>query len=241
MDARTTRSGIDCAIFSDPCQELRDFETLLQCDGFHRLDIALAVSWRNEIWYEDMDEKALKSGNLRRALAHASQMEHISLSMDVTYANLSRFVPLSFIFPIEKWSHLRRFGLSRIVVRQDDLMSFFASLPGSLRSAELSFLYFLQGNYYSLLEELRCYLSYQTQEKKRPRIRLSIKVEPFPKEEAEGMEDRWLCLDKQVTDFIYGAGDNPFVEPVGDEDALVSDQVGVIEDAFDPDYRYFAP
>jgi len=53
--------------------------------------------------------------------------------------------------------------------------------------------------------------------------------------------DRWLCLDKEVYDFIYRDGDNPFVEPVGDEDALVYDQVGVVEDAFDRDYRYFVP
>ena len=71
------------------------------------------------------------------------------------------------------WTHLRHFGLSRFAVRHGDLISFLEALPPTLRSVQLSFLFFLEGCYRDLVADMRDRLGWR----KRPveqRRRVSI-------------------------------------------------------------------
>lgn len=56
------------------------------------------------------------------------------------------FALLRTIFPVEKWQDLRHFGLSNVLVREDDLLSLLALLPTTLPSVELCFITFLGGS-----------------------------------------------------------------------------------------------
>lgn len=62
---------------------------------------------------------------------------------DYRYPTLRYLIPLQSIVPVEKWTRLRHFELSRFLVAQSDITSFLAALPRSVRSVELIMLKFL--------------------------------------------------------------------------------------------------
>ncbi|KAL6399948.1 hypothetical protein AUP68_17358 [Ilyonectria robusta] len=120
---------------------------MLRKPGFRRIDLAFLVDGQSyRSW------KAFCNGQLRPALALATDLEHVSLCTNVPYEvsnkiwaenNIRYFVPLRAIFQVESWPKLGHFGLSGFAVQQDDIISLLAALPPTLRSVELSFLYFL--------------------------------------------------------------------------------------------------
>ncbi|KAK3902252.1 hypothetical protein C8A05DRAFT_15672, partial [Staphylotrichum tortipilum] len=228
-------SGINCTIFTELCAEYHDLVALLRSPGFSRLDLALLTV---DQWDEYRD--ALRSGHLRRALAEAPDMQHISLSTCETEPNAfldiydhepndPTFTPLSAIFPVEKWPRLRHFALSSVLVGQDDLLAFLGTLPATLRSVELVCLGFAQGSYQGLLEGMRASLDWRERAAgQRPTVTVGV--------DADKWRGRIVWATKEVDDFLYGEAPNPFDNPVDKGDMLVKG-VGVERDPFDPEYE----
>lgn len=225
-------SGINCTIFTEPCAEYDDLVALLRRPGFRRLDLALLTGEQYEHRWS-----ALKNGRLQRALAQATDMQHISLSTseapgeeyseryDPRHGN---FVPLSTVFPVDRWRGLRHFGLSQFVVRLDDLLSFLGTLPATLRSVELNCLMFKTGSYQALLEGMRASLDWRGRiARERPRVTVATTV--------DSERGRIVWADKEVGDFLYGDGPIPFHNPWG-AGRVLEIGVGVERDPFDPNY-----
>lgn len=225
-------SGINCTIFTEPCAEYDDLVALLRRPGFRRLDLALLTGEQYEHRWS-----ALKNGRLQRALAQATDMQHITLSTseapgeeyseryDPRHGN---FVPLSTVFPVDRWRGLRHFGLSQFVVRLDDLLSFLGTLPATLRSVELNCLMFKTGSYQALLEGMRASLDWRGRiARERPRVTVATTV--------DSERGRIVWADKEVGDFLYGDGPIPFHNPWG-AGRVLEIGVGVERDPFDPNY-----
>lgn len=154
VDVNNLLTGLNAHIFNEECVEQRDLVTLLRRTNpnFRRLDLVLGVGC-----LEHSGWRAFRSGCLRRTLTEAPALDHISLKTDMADmpdpnwmgmpAGDHHFIPLRDIFPVDIWKNLRHFGLSRFAVRQNDLLLFLQALPATLRSVELSILFFLEGNY----------------------------------------------------------------------------------------------
>ncbi|KAK3295296.1 uncharacterized protein B0H64DRAFT_394790 [Chaetomium fimeti] len=230
IDVNHLLSGINCTIFSEPSAEYDNLLNLLRRQGFRRLDLALTVGDQG---YEE-EWSAFRSGYLRRALSETSDLEHISLRTDEDEQDpdwsqdpVRHFVPLNTILPVDNWPFLRHFGLSQFLVRQGDLISLLARLPTTLRSVELSHLVFLQGNYRDFLGEMRDSLNWRTRARsKRPKIRLAIPIRQS--------SELSIWVDKEVDEFLYADGMNPFQTTDGH---TVPYGVGVVRDVFNPNHE----
>ncbi|KAJ2976247.1 hypothetical protein NQ176_g5059 [Zarea fungicola] len=220
-------TGMNCHIFDQPCQEYQDFAALLSRPGFRRLDLALCTSYLElEEWY------SFRSGLLRNALAAATDLEHFSISsnMDidadgVASAALDNDValdeaalPLPIVFPVEKWPHLKHFGITRFLVFQSDLIRLLQSLPESLSSVELSYLSFVEEDksYMTLLCEMRQKPHWQERPAiQRPKVQIKLYRQHMH------IPGYYVCVDKAADRFIYsnstelGCNPNPFGEGDG--------------------------
>jgi hypothetical protein len=115
------------------------------------------------------------------------------------------------IFPFDIWKNLQHFGLSGFLVRVDDLLSVLAALPKTLRSVELSFLYFTgeKGGYYHLLEAMHDTLDWRDRiVDERPVVTIHVP--------AYTGYDYW-CMDAAVSKFLYHQGPNPFDSALSNE------------------------
>ncbi|KAI3400600.1 hypothetical protein diail_2311 [Diaporthe ilicicola] len=172
VDANQSLTGLNAHIFAEECAQQRDLVVAPQHPNFRRLDITLAVGIGGLVVY---GWRAFRSGCLRRTLAAAPGLEHDlpenpEPTFDATPGE-SHFVPLCEIFPIDAWTRLSHFGIARFPVRQHDLLSFLGALPPTLRSVELSDLFFLEGNYPDLLVGMRDQLGWREQPAdQRPRV-----------------------------------------------------------------------
>ncbi|KAK2612418.1 hypothetical protein QQS21_001522 [Conoideocrella luteorostrata] len=211
-------TGINCHIFDQPCREYDDFAALLKKPGFRRLHLALFTGFlEHENWV------SYRSGYLREALAEAKDLEHIALSstMDIDangfpaqIADPEDFeedllLPLQTIFPIDRWPRLKHFGLSQFLVKQSDLVSLLEALPDSLRSLELSYLAFLDGDdcYKNLLCEIRDTLDWRKRSvAQRPKVTIALQ------REMHQTPGRFVLVDKAADSFLYSDGLNPFGE-----------------------------
>jgi hypothetical protein len=227
LDVNTLLSGIDSTIFTESCAEYNDLATILRRPGFRRLDLALLTGRQP---YEG-DWSAFRSGHLRLALVQATDPEHISLRTDQTdrWPDPSvdpdrHFVPLGTVFPVDKWPRLRHFGLSQFMVRQDDLLSLLAALPATVRSVELSCLIFARGNYRDALSHMRDTLDWRGRRpSERPKL---IMATPNGY-----VSEQTIWVDKEVNDFVYGNGPNPFLPNAF---GYVRRGIGVMKDALNP-------
>jgi hypothetical protein len=226
LDVHYLYSGIDCTIFAEPCAEYNDLVAVLRRPGFRRLDLSMLVGRQG---YEQ-EWNAFRSGYLRLALSQAPDLEHISLATDEDEPCPqgddpdAHFVPLQAIFPIDKWSRLQHFGLSKVIVRQDDLLPFLMALPATVRSVELSGLLFIQGNYPDLLTEMRDTLDWKSRKtNERPRVLVGTPT--------RYVSDQTIWVEEEVNDFLYSDGPNPFGP---NSRRLPRRGMGVIKDAFNP-------
>ncbi|UPK94597.1 hypothetical protein LCI18_005532 [Fusarium solani-melongenae] len=187
-----------------------------------------------------MDEEAngwdmYRNGDLYKALAGAPDLEHVGLQSDYEEhgdhqgGSMDEFISLFSVFPIDHWTKLRHFGLSRMQVAQGDLISFLAKLPSTLQSIELSFLAFLeeQGNYWGLLSDIRDNLGWRNHP-----VDARVKICVLITFNQHGQVGRYIRLDKEVQDYIYGSGPSPF-GPRG----YISSGAGVQEDEFNPHWK----
>lgn len=222
-------TGVNCRIFDEPCPEYHNLVALVQQPGFRRLDLSLLVGMQ-----QYMGWSAFRSGHLRAALASGTDLQHVSLYTDVLHDiavdGPEPFIPLTTIFPIDRWPRLRHFGLSRFLVMQADVMALLAALPSTVRSVELSFLHFLDGGgrYRTLLEHMRAELGWRDRPAtQRPRVSIGIEEQcPVP--------GRATWVDDEVAEFLYADGPNPFD---GGFWQPVQQGKGVVRDTFDPEYE----
>lgn len=230
LEARQLFTGINCTIFDEPCVENDNFLTVLKKPGFRRLDLPLMFGGRGptENW------KTFRNGRFRETLSNMIDLEEFAFYSAGLNGYLewkqppTNTVPVSLesIFPIEKWSKLRHFALSRFIVSQADLITFLSKLPDTLRSVKLSFLVFVDnGNvWHTFLAELRT----RIREKslwpgRRPNVVIGAEGGFFP------LGAVWF--GKAVDDFLYEGGENPFYDPPRN---IGKKGLGTIKDAFDP-------
>ncbi|KAJ5763281.1 hypothetical protein N7533_001962 [Penicillium manginii] len=214
LEARQLYTGINCTIFDQPCMEHDNLLTILKKPGFRRLDISLIFGGRGsatENW------KTFRNGRLHKTLGTMTDLEEFTFytaGLDNCYEWKNppvdtNPVSLEHIFPVEKWSKLRHFALSRFIVSQADLITLLSKLPDTLRSVRLSFLVFFENatSWHTFLEELRT----KIQERSLwPGHRPNVII---------GNERTFLLLGgavwlgKAVDDFLYEGGENPFYDP----------------------------
>lgn len=151
LDACQLRTGVNCTILDDPCEEYDYLATVL---NFTIRDSEGEPNWQS-----------FRNGRLYQALSGACDIEGIRLYTAGLHAwdegkDLQKYttsVSLKSIFPFAQWYKLRHFALSRFIVTQSDLISCLAGLPETLQSVELSFLIFVDNDNYwhSVVTEMR--------------------------------------------------------------------------------------
>ncbi|RSL67297.1 hypothetical protein CEP53_003070 [Fusarium sp. AF-6] len=232
FDNHKITTGINHFAFHPPSEEYHNLCTILKRPGFRRFDLSLLVGYL-------MDEEAdgwdtYRNGDLYNALAGSPDLEHVALQTDYEErgyhigGSMDEFVSLFSVFPIDHLAKLKHFGLSCMQVAQDDLVSFLAKLPSTLQSVELSFLAFLeeQGNYWGLLSDIRDKLGWRV----RPidaRVKICVLIKYN-----QTQVGRYIRLDKEVQDYVYGSGPPPF-RPSG----YISYGTGVQQDEFNPHWE----
>ncbi|KAJ5142663.1 uncharacterized protein N7515_001450 [Penicillium bovifimosum] len=241
MTSNSIPTGINCTIFDEPCEEYNHFATVLKKPGFRRLDIALLLGGRRE---EDREVcwRSLLNGRLRLALGEAKETEEFRLhasfdimTFDVGFYPDGKPPPLQSIVPVEQWSKLRHFELAGFAISQGDCVSFLKTLPKSVRSIELSMLEFFGGGWYSMLEEIKRMVSESTlwgdrDAGSRPKITIGV-----PLADTSPTYGHGIWIEKEVEDFIYGEGENPFRKHSRNS---IQSGVGVMRDALEPDFEH---
>ncbi|KAL4962080.1 uncharacterized protein BDV14DRAFT_203233 [Aspergillus stella-maris] len=232
ISANTLETGLNCRIFEDKNQEYDDLASIMARPGFKRLDLDLLVGGQEHTGWH-----AFRSRNLYHALTAARDLEYINLSTNTdcdpssdsvqpgSGGSRAHLVPLQTIFPISSWTSLRHFGLRGLLVDQSNLITFFASLPATLRSIHLSFLYFVDdgGSWQKLLQDMRTKLDWRTRDpESRPVVSVAVATDYQQVGHA-------VWIDEDVAEFLYGEGPNPFYNG-GDAVGCV----GVVRDAFAP-------
>ncbi|KAJ5626175.1 hypothetical protein N7510_002484 [Penicillium lagena] len=242
LNANQLATGINCTILDDPCAEYANLATVVKHPGLRRLDLALLVGGIDN---EELNWQSFRNRRLHQALSKAKDMEDIMLyttvirdpSDDSTAeggaGSLRHFIPLQSIFPIEKWSKLRHFELSRFLVAQSDVISLLSVLPETFRSVHLSFLKFLDncGSWYSFLAEIRkqiCENILWPDRDMVSRPKVTIGVSAFHTRARRGV---WL--EKEVHDYLYGEGEYPFYS---DAPRSVKMGLGTERDTFEPNH-----
>lgn len=168
-------------------------------------------------------------------LAAAPALEHIGLvgnSEDLPYYSTSdkKFIFLRKVFPLDVWTRLHHFQLSRFPVHQADLISCLKALPNTLRSVELSFLLFLEGNFRDLVAEIRNKLEWHKRRvEERPRVRIGLRYTPHT-------QRRGIWADIPVNRFLYHDGPNPFLA-TGWGNNIPLNCGGIVKDTLDPTFE----
>ncbi|KAF5559135.1 hypothetical protein FPHYL_7173 [Fusarium phyllophilum] len=237
VDNHKLNTGIDYTLFEKPNAEYDSLCKIVARPGFRRLVLSLSTGYR-ENWDGSEDWGIYKNGRISSLLAKAADLEEVVLQSDYGLDNSScymeDFVSLFDIFPIDSFSigKLKHFGLSGFTVKQDDLISFLGKLPSTLKSVELSFLSIVEppDNHATLLADIRDKLGWRH----RPagqRIKVSMSMR-----ENQPNHGRYICLDKEVEEYIYGDGPPPFSTTEGMSGAYFTWGTGIVYDEFDPGF-----
>lgn len=246
FDGNQIHSGLTCGIFHapEPCVEYNHLATVIKKLGFTTLRLNLMVCGVDKNNY-----LAFRNGRMKQMLE--ADLQHFTLETDEDGSleresqplNVTRdhFIPLQSIFPIEAWKNLAHFGLSRFLIKQQDLLDFLAVLPQTLRSVELSFLMFMRnnGDYRDLLFHIRSDLGWQGRAA-RPRLLIRDWVNRI-------LAGRAIWLEDELQDFLYNEGENPYVPsramrmigPPGEGPAkpIVNNGFGIQKDEFEPRFE----
>ncbi|RFU34024.1 hypothetical protein B7463_g2262, partial [Scytalidium lignicola] len=219
IDANQLWTGLSCRVFDQPCEEYNNLVDLLRRPGFNHIDLTLLADGQ---YYPGEDWSSFRSGYLKHTLSEARELLHMSLRTQMDFNQFYRhgysaitkftehFIPLNTIFPVDKWQKIQHFGLSNFLVKREDLLSLLAAFPATLRSVELSFLKFLsdRGNYRELLLDMRDTLDWRDRPaNERIKVIIHIEMQVWP--------IRYLCVDDQVNEYIYGNAANPFGNDTG--------------------------
>lgn len=208
-------------------QEYDDLVSLLRSSGVSRLDIAISTGIQDkELW------PFYRSGLLRDALSEAKSLQHLGFRTDfiIPYSALEpdqydsggdkHFSQLTTLFFLAQWKKLRQFGLSGFIVKRHDLINFLCAMPASLRSVELSFPEFVETDlthYREFVYDMREKINWRGPPTSgRPRITLYLESEPH-------CEEHCIDISREVEDFLYRDGENPFGED--NEDGFLGSRV----------------
>ncbi|KAK6222376.1 hypothetical protein LQW54_001076 [Pestalotiopsis sp. IQ-011] len=221
------KTGLNSRIFEQPCREYDYLVKLLSRPGVRHLELSLLADEEEEDW------GALRNGRLRSALREAADLEHLDFRLQIDAdQNIDRetLPSLHSMLPSDCWPKLQHFGLTRAIVRHEELSSVLQNLPPTARLVELNELRFLGEGpnpdlcQRSLVRRLREDLDWRARRPEdRPRIALYT-------DHHEGMT-RQKCYDAEVYSFVYGNGPNPF--DMGE----VAIPVGYARDPLKPDYK----
>ncbi|KAF5254155.1 hypothetical protein FANTH_1037 [Fusarium anthophilum] len=237
VDSHKLPTGIDYTLFEKPNAEYDSLCKIVARPGFRRLVLSLSTGYR-EGFDGSEDWGIYTNGRISSLLAKAIDLEEVVLQTDYGLDNSScdmkDFVSLFDIFPIDSFSNgkLKHFGLSGFTAKHDDLISFMGKLPSTLKSVELSFLSIVEpdGNHATVLTDIRDKLGWRH----RPagqRIKVSISMR-----ENQPNRGRYICLDKEVEEYIYGDGPSPFYTFERFSGAHFTFGTGIVYDEFDPSF-----
>ncbi|KAJ5509684.1 hypothetical protein N7527_011827 [Penicillium freii] len=235
-------TGLNCTIFDQPGEEYDNFATVLKIPGFRHLAITFLIGGESD---DQLDAcwRSFLNGRLRRALDKAKDMEDFSLHTTVinnpyddeySAGSPERLIPLQSFIPVDKWPKLRCFELSRFLVTQSDVISFLRALPNSIRFIKLSMLKFLDegGDWHGLLKEMRTMIRENTlwadrDTRSQPAISIGLKLQ-------NPQIGRAVWLEKEVQEYLYGEGQNPFLERMPLD---IPWGIGTQRDAFEPSFE----
>jgi hypothetical protein len=234
FDNHKLLTGINYHIFDQPNKEYDNLCRIVERPGFKKITLSVLMGWLSVQDPENWN--FLKKGNIRRALAKAHDLEEITFQTDypvdaTCWAGPAEdTISLFDIFPVGK--RLKHFGLSGIQVTQGELISVLAKLPHTLKSIELSFLSVIRGtgNYAGILADIRDKLGWRYRPiDQRIRVRILVRLNQDA--------GRYICLDKEVNEYLYGDGLPPFgVNGGGNSYAMITSGTGMEYDEFDPDF-----
>ncbi|KAI0483664.1 hypothetical protein F4859DRAFT_473725 [Xylaria cf. heliscus] len=212
-------TGLNSRLFEAPCQTLSNLQTVLGRPNFESLHLDLMAE------EHDLQADVFNHALLKRVLAGAAGgqgLKRLTLGTDNGEARWN--VPLETIYGPSSLQRLEHFSLSRFPVKEKDLVALLARLPLSIRTIELCSLNFLEGNYQSLLNQIRDTLGWQD---RNPRPLMSIGADT--NFDHPGVT---IWTENEVYSFLYEGGPNPF----GNDPALIwslghGSGIGVIKDA----------
>ncbi|EWG42586.1 hypothetical protein FVEG_04350 [Fusarium verticillioides 7600] len=224
VDGHKLPTGIDYTLFDKPNAEYNSLCRIVARPGFKRLVLSLTNGYRAMNFPGSEDLGIYRNGRISNLLAKATDLEEVTLQINDELGSwccdMQDFISLYDIFPVDIFSagKLRHFGLCGLSVKQDDLISFLGNLPSTLRSVELSFLALVRGHgtHATMLAEVRDKLGWRHR----------------PVNE----KGRYVCLDKEVHEYIYGDGPMPFIASERWEVAHFTWGTGIIYDEFDPGF-----
>lgn len=230
MDVHSLNTGVSPYMLTQECEEYDNLKLILQQPEFHRLDLPILITG-----VRHNDVAILEDGRLKSLLASAQHLQHFRLrgdgQIDPDSPSPRRFFPLQTLVPVNAWPQLRHFGLSKFVVRIDDLVAALARLPLTLRSVELSFLDFhgseRRENHESLLRQMKLTLPWATWPvDARPQVTMGMaKV-------TNNVDGRGLWFSKEIGEYLYGDKRNPF----GWHRDVLLPGVGWLKDEYDEDF-----
>ncbi|KAJ4072973.1 hypothetical protein NW756_014437 [Fusarium oxysporum] len=234
FDDYQPNTGISRFALNRGTEEYTNFCDMVKRPGLQKLQLSLLVSLYIGEEYEIYDQ-----GYLRDALSEATDMRHFSFHTDFGtnrcswIVDMHQYTSLFDVFPIHRWQKLTHFGLSNVVVAQNDFINFLSKLPPIVLTVELSFLTFMEGegHYISLMEDIHDKLDW----KHRPveeRIRIYAKIFCYL-----SYYGRYICLDKEVEEFVYKNGPPSFQLRQRDNSSNVDSGTGVLKDLFNASWE----
>ncbi|PNP57803.1 hypothetical protein THARTR1_01961 [Trichoderma harzianum] len=229
IDSNYLQTGISGRLFEQPCEAYADIASILELPSLRRFHLSLNLEGQQ--YY---DWQAFRSGLMKEALSKAVNLEQFTLATDMTLDEMDEEVPplLGDIIPISCWPKLRHFKLWNWHIKHNsDLLSFLAQLPQTLESLELGALafYYYEEDYIDLVQGMRDILGWR-ERKIRPRVKITV---PRPGYYRDG---HTVQVDKEVEEFLYGCGDNPFAGGSNGGE-MPPRGVGVTRDAFLKDFE----
>ncbi|KAG5748014.1 hypothetical protein H9Q70_009320 [Fusarium xylarioides] len=221
LDAHQLNTGINHFALNRGTEEYNNLFDIITRPGFQKLQLSLLVGF-----YLGEDYDIYDKGYLHDALYRATDMRHFSFHTDFA-TNRS-----SWIIDMYNYTSLFgvHFGLSNVLVAQTDLITFLSKLPSTVQTVELSFLTFMEGDghYISLMEDIRDELDW----KHRPveaRIKIFAKIFCYL-----SYYGRYICVDKEVEEFVYNDGPQPFKLRQPGNSSDIDPGTSVLKDLFNP-------
>ncbi|VUC33760.1 unnamed protein product [Clonostachys rosea] len=217
INARGLDQGVPIDIFDPVHDEQRYLTTVI--GNLSHLTLSIEVS-------PETDSIEQKGRFVHEALSRNPNLTHFSF-----HCNAPSFEGL--FPPLRTWTQLQHFGLTGFHVMVNDLVEFLSFMPDTLRSLELGFLLYgtYWGSYCEILQDMRDQLGWgERPEDDRPKIVLRVNL-------MHEVPGRHITADKEVEDFIYGDGPNPFGSP---DDRFLWNHLtgrGILHDEFDPAYE----
>ncbi|CZR39231.1 uncharacterized protein FPRO_05577 [Fusarium proliferatum ET1] len=237
VDNQKLPTGVDYTLFDKPNEEYDSLCKIVARPGFRRLVLSLTTGYREKFDGSE-DWSIYTNGRISSLLAKATDLEEVVFQTNYDwgswFCDMEDYVSLFDIFPVDLFSagKLRHFGLSGMQVLEDDLISFLGKLPSTLRSVNLSFLSLVEGhgNHATMLADIRDKLGWRHRPtSQRIKVSISMLLNIFD-------HGRYVCLDREVQEYIYGDGPTPFVAQEGMIEAHFTWGTGIVYDAFDPTY-----